>query len=199
MILSNASILRALDERRLTLDPEPAPRYPTPGANCPFQTSSVDLRLGDEISWMKAGLAVSMDLRDGKFTHLFERNSETVRITVAQPFMLSHGQYVLGRTKEVVGLPIRTDGPCLAARIEGRSSYARSGLLVHFTAPTIHAGFQGSITLEMINLGPYPIGLYPGAPICQLILEQVEGTPYANESQFHNQRKPGGSGAPGVS
>ena len=73
-----------------------------------------------------------------------------------------------------------------------RSSYARCGLLVHFTAPTIHAGYSGTITLELINFGPFPILLYPGAPICQLIVEQVSGTPFRNDSQFQGQSRAGG-------
>jgi dCTP deaminase len=80
----------------------------------------------------------------------------------------------------------------LAARVEGKSSLARCGLLVHFTAPTIHAGFEGTITLEMINLGAYPILLYPGMEISQLIVEQVVGTPRAAASQFQSQSTPVG-------
>ena len=100
---------------------------------------------------------------------------------------------VLGRTHEGVKLPIDADGECLAARIEGKSSYARCGLLVHFTAPTIHAGFDGTITLELYNMGPLSIALYPGTPICQLIVETVKGVPFRNDSQFHGQQAPGGN------
>lgn len=90
-------------------------------------------------------------------------------------------------------LPIVPGRPALAARVEGRSSFARCGLLVHFTAPTIHAGFRGRITLEIINLGPIPILLYPGTYICQLIVEEVVGIPLKKESQFQGQTRPGGS------
>jgi dCTP deaminase len=90
-------------------------------------------------------------------------------------------------------LPIGDGGPWLAARVEGRSSYARCGLLVHFTAPTIHAGIDGTITLELINLGSLDIMLYPGMPICQLILEKLDAKPFANESQFQGQTRPGGT------
>jgi len=65
---------------------------------------------------------------------------------------------------------------------------------VHFTAPTIHAGFTGTSTLELINLGPCSISLYPGTPICQLIVEEVAGVPFRNESQFQGQAAPGGRG-----
>ena len=82
--------------------------------------------------------------------------------------------------------------PSLAARIEGKSSRARCGLLVHFTAPTVHPGFFGTLTLEMINLGPSPIALVPGMPIAQLIVEEVKGIPVENPSQFQGQSAPEG-------
>jgi dCTP deaminase len=102
------------------------------------------------------------------------------------------GKLVLARTMERVELPIQPGAPCLAGRIEGKSSYARCGLLVHFTAPTIHAGYNGIITLELINLGTIPISLFPGMPICQLIVEKVDGVPFRNDSQFQGQTKVSG-------
>lgn len=118
--------------------------------------------------------------------------SETQQLTSDHPFVLRPNRLVLGRTLEKVSLPITADGQALAARVEGKSSYACCGLLIHFTAPTIHAGFMGTITLELINLGPCNISLYPGTPICQLILEEVRGVPFRNDSQFQNQARPGG-------
>jgi dCTP deaminase len=153
----------------------------------------VDLRLGDEVSWFNEGLAVSIDLRRGKFADLFGPNSSSRKITDDQPYALSPGKLVLANTLERVELPIVESGSCLAARVEGRSSLARCGVLVHFTAPTIHAGFDGRITLELINLGPIPILLYPRAFICQLIVEEVSGTPLRNDSQFQGQLRPGGA------
>jgi dCTP deaminase len=188
MILSNVKIHEALDARRLIIAPEPTPRRKESGsAACPYQTSSVDLTLGNEIAYFKEGLPISIDLRRGNFADLFGPNSESRTITVEQPYTLNPGKLVLGKTRERVELPIVPSQPCLAARVEGKSSYARCGLLVHFTAPTIHAGFQGTITLELLNLGAIPILLYPGAPICQLIIEQVDGVPFRNDSQFQGQ------------
>lgn len=194
MILSNVEIQRALDEGRLVLDPEPAPRLPTrDGPECPFQTSAVDLRLGDELLILKQSLPVAIDLTaPGKYANFAEAVEEKWTFPVDQPFTLEPGRFVLGKTLERVDLPINNGSPCLAARIEGRSSYARCGLLVHFTAPTIHAGFSGVITLEIMNLGPYRINLYKHKPICQLIIEEVEGSPFRNDSQFQGQVRPGG-------
>ena len=194
MILSNVEIHRALDEKRLILEPEPSPRIAGPEGSCPFQTSSVDLRLSPEIAHFKAGLPISIDLRAGSFGDLFSANSQQFVLTEQQPFALKPGRLVLGRTLERISLPLSSDGTVstLAARIEGKSSYARCGLLVHFTAPTIHAGFSGTITLALINLGPFDIMLYPNAPICQLILEEVRGVPIPSLSQFHGQSQAGG-------
>jgi dCTP deaminase len=100
---------------------------------------------------------------------------------------------VLGRTSEYVELPILPNFPtCLAARIEGKSSRARFGILIHFTAPTVHPGFKGTLTLEMINLGPASFMLKPGMPIAQLIVEEVKGCPIENPSQFQGQQNPAG-------
>ena len=194
MILSNVEIHRALDERRLVIDPEPLPRSPSSDkdSNCPYQTSAVDLRLGDEISYFTSDLALNINLTRGGFAKLFGPNSEQRKITREQPYLLQPHHLVLGKTLERVSLPIVPEGTCLAARIEGKSSYARCGLLVHFTAPTIHAGFAGTITLELINLGPCDIALIPGAPICQLIVEEVRGVPFKNNSQFQGQSNAGG-------
>lgn len=187
MILSNVSIHKALDSGWLILKPEPAPRFPKNGADCPYQTSSVDLRLADEIAYFKEDMAFTIDLTQGDYRRTFGLNSENLKITTEQPYPLLPQKMVIGQALEHVQLPLIDDAPCLAARIEGRSSYARCGLLVHFTAPTIHAGYDGPITLELINLGTIPIMLHPGTPICQLIVEQVDGKPFRNDSQFQAQ------------
>jgi dCTP deaminase len=193
MILSNVRIQEAMDKGWLKITPEPQPRRKAnQGDECPYQTSAVDLRLGNEVSWLKPGIPANVDLRHGGFAKLFGPNSATRLITEEQPFALEPKKFVLAKTLEWVELPINMSGPCLAARIEGRSSYARSGLLVHFTAPTIHAGFKGTITLEMINFGPLPILLYPAMAVAQLILELVDGVPFDNESQFQGQNRAGG-------
>jgi dCTP deaminase len=193
MILSNVEIQHAIDAGQLVLDPEPLPRRPGPdGATCPYQTSAVDLQLGDEISYLRDGLPLDINLGRGGFANLFGPNSIRQKLTVEQPFVLRPGRLVLGRTHQRVELPISNDGSCLAARVEGKSSYARCGLLVHLTAPTIHAGFKGSITLELYNMGSLGISLYPGTPICQLIVETVRGMPFRNDSQFQGQKAAGG-------
>lgn len=75
---------------------------------------------------------------------------------------------VIGKTRERIELPNH-----LAARIEGKSSLARLGLAVHLTAPTVQAGFQGPLYLEMFNAGPFTLELVAGMKIAQLIVEHL--------------------------
>ncbi len=122
------------------------------------------------------------------------RMGDPFTIDPDQGYRLAPGKFILGRTRERISLPLPEEdgGTCLAARVEGKSSLARLGLLVHFTAPTIHAGFEGAITLEMMNLGPVPILLTPGLSVCQLIVEEVLGTPMARPSRYQGQQNPAG-------
>jgi dCTP deaminase len=195
MLLSNVEIQKALDAHRLVISPEPSPRRPqVAGGHCPYDTQSVDLRLAAEISVpVDVGVA-GIDLaRPGDVAAFLQRNSTQQVLSPNQPFYLRPGQFVLGRTLEQISLPIPPTGKtCLAARIEGKSSRARFGLLVHFTAPTVHPGFDGTLTLEMANLGKWPILLLPGMAIAQLLVEEVKGLPYPNPSQFQGQSSPVG-------
>ena len=190
MILSNTELHRALDDGRLGIEPEPAPRTPNlQGGSCPFSTHSVDLRLGNEIVVPESGQFSYNLLRTGRIAELIQTHSRTHTISQQQPFHLTPNTFVLGKTLEHVSLPIQDEADrSLAARIEGKSSRARLALLVHFTAPTVHPGFSGTLTLEIINLGPADILLFPGMPIAQLIVEEVRGIPdFNNPSGFQGQ------------
>jgi dCTP deaminase len=89
-------------------------------------------------------------------------------------FIMEPNTFVLGWTEEQVFLPSHAR---LAARVEGKSSLARLGIGIHITAPTIHAGFNGKIQLEICNHGSLRVKLTTGMPVCQLIFEQTLGTP----------------------
>lgn len=185
-VLSNLAIASAIDARRLRIEPRP---MPGPGAvDSPYNSSSVDLRLAGDLRIPRRGLSLAFDLRSGDVRETLDAVCQTVSIG-ASGFLLEPGQLVLGHTIEKVVLPLEGG---LAARIEGRSSFARTGLLIHFTAPTIHAGFEGTITLEIMNLGPIAMMLTPGLRLCQLIVETVEGDVMAAPSQFHGQGTPSG-------
>jgi dCTP deaminase len=177
VILSNVEIQRALDEGRLVITPEPQPRRPVAGGYCPYDTHAVDLRLHHEITVPQPGT----------LSEIIAGHSRKCALTDDEPYPLKPHQFILGRTLERIELPVDKGTPHLAARIEGKSSRARCGLLVHFTAPTVHPGWAGPLTLEMINLGPMTIVLRPGMPIAQLIVEEVRGEIFPNPSEFHDQ------------
>ena len=189
MILSNIEIQKAIDEGRLLITPDPQPRSPE-YSDCPYDTTAVDLHLANALSVPRSG-AFNYDLSQGGIATFLARNSDHLVIP-STGYVLRPHLFVLGRTQERITLPIIA-GQTLAARIEGKSSFARCGLLVHFTAPTVHAGFDGTLTLEMINLGNAGITLYEGTAIAQLILESVVGDPEANPSQFQGQTTPAGT------
>ncbi len=194
MILSSAKLHEALDQGRLVISPQPSPRIPTVGSTyCPFDTHSVDLTLSPEISIPESG-SFSYDLMEPGLAAFISKNSKKHTIEPQAPFKLERNRFILGMTQETVELPILPDyETCLAARIEGKSSRARCGLLIHFTAPTVHPGWSGTLTLEIINLGASPVLLTVGMPIAQLIVEEVNGLPAApSPSEFQGQSTPEG-------
>jgi dCTP deaminase len=144
MILSNVELYKALDCGRIVLNPEPAPRLNDTGQESPFDTHSVDVRLSANLSIpQKGGYTFDLDGPGGglKFPELLSRLSDKYVIG-DNGFALQPNQFVLGKTVERLFSPIdhaanREAGVCFAARFEGKSSRARTGLLAHFTAPTI--------------------------------------------------------------
>lgn len=182
MILSNVEILSGLKAGLFTVDDLAGDDPSKP----PFNTSAVDLRLANEILVPAKG-PVAFDLRVPGIASFLAKNSDCHTITDKQPYTLKPNEFVLAKTIERVDFPMIPGEFCHSARVEGKSSLARCGLIVHFTAPTIHAGFNGTITLEMMNFGPMNFLLFPGMYICQLIIEQVKGIPANAPNQFKGQ------------
>jgi dCTP deaminase len=193
MILSDAGIKQAIHLRQLEISPEPKEDQ--------YTTSAVDLFLGnvfqgwDETPFKVPGSRVELNLAEQKFQataagFLRDLPLEQDGCFVLTPYAKSPLP-VLAMTREKVHLK---PGSKLAARVEGRSSFARLGLMVHLTAPTIHANFNAPITLEMINHGPFFLRLVPGKTrICQLIVERLESDPAADiRTDFQHQSKPSG-------
>jgi dCTP deaminase len=187
VILSNREILEALEAGDIEIDPFPH-RDPTA---TPFNTTAVDLQLGPTIT-MPRKLPVAQRLDQPYDSAYVATTSDQYTCSAAQPVSLEPNQFVLAQTIERVNLPIRPGRPIYAARVEGKSSRARLGMLIHFTAPTIHSGFNGKITLEMINLSQNSIQLVPGVYICQLIFERVSNEPAGAHNQFTGQQTPAG-------
>jgi dCTP deaminase len=188
MILSNVEIVRCLDESLFSIEGM-VERDPT---RAPYNTSAVDLGLGNEVVMLGEGMPAAIDLRSSSgIARFLQAHSRKVVITDDPPFTLTKGRFVLANTLERVEFPLSTS-LSYSARVEGKSSLDRCGILIHFTAPTIHAGFGGHITLEMINLSDMNFLLYPGMYICQLIVEEVKGRPQQAPNQFTGQTSPVG-------
>jgi len=170
VILTDREIQLALKKGQIVVTP-------SPDLEC-FTSTSLDLRLGDRLNIFKSAGDDSIEtVIDPTKNYNAERAIKQLTDEVViedSGYVLHPRVFVLGRTKKVVSLP---EEARIAARVEGRSSLARLGILIHFTAPTIHSGFNNSIRLEMINLGVIPIRLRKGMRICQLIFELTFGTP----------------------
>ena len=148
-MLSDGTIRRLVAEKRIVIDP---------WDESLVQPASVDLRLGDSFRVFHNHRTAAIDLREPP-TNL----TEEVRLAGGEPFVIHPGEFVLGRTQEYVEIP-----DDVVARIEGKSSLGRLGLIVHATAGFVDPGFKGSLTLEITNLTRVPIKLYPGLLIAQL-------------------------------
>jgi dCTP deaminase len=200
VILSNTAIITALREERLVIDPEPSLPDFASGVRGTYDNTSVDLTLASRLLIPREGLASVIDPRIGDITKTLTTLSEPHDMDLEQGFRLDPRRFVLGVTEQQIYLPLPPAIPeqyrnhgCLAARVEGKSSLARLGLIIHFTAPTIHAGFgKAPIALEIMNLGPAPITLSPGLRICQLIVETVEGEPADQPGKFQRQQTAAG-------
>ena len=178
MILSDRSIREAIAAGRIVVEPYDPDTV---------QPSSIDVRLD---RFFRVFLNHTMGVIDVKenleeLTQLVEMPDEDT------PFILHPGEFVLGSTLERVALP-----DDLVARIEGKSSLGRLGLLIHSTAGFIDCGFDGHITLELSNVANLPITLYPRMKIGQISFHRMDtpaDVPYGSGSlgsKYQGQRGP---------
>ncbi len=177
MVLSDRTIREELASGRIIIDPL--------GPDC-VQPSSVDLHLDN---LFRVFLNHTMEVIDVKADQ--EDLTELVKVPEDQYFVLHPGEFVLGSTSERVKLP-----DDLVARIEGKSSLGRLGLLIHSTAGFVDAGWDGHLTLELANVANLPIKLYPGMKIGQVSFFQMTtpaDNPYGAKavgSKYQGQRGP---------
>ena len=147
----------------------------------------------------------SIDVRLDRFFRLFDNHkyafidpaeqqdelTRLIEVDPTEPFILHPGEFVLGSTYEFVTLPVD-----VAARLEGKSSLGRLGLLTHSTAGFVDPGFKGHVTLELSNVATLPIKLWPGMKIGQLCFFKLTSPsehPYGSEkyaSRYQGQRGP---------
>src|SRR5205085_828482 len=148
-VLSDGTILRLVEDGRIRIEPwDPSL----------VQPASVDLRLGDSFRVFHNYRVSTIDLR-----YPPDNLTEEVVPPQDEAFVIHPGEFCLGRTLEWVELP-----DDVVARIEGKSSLGRLGLIVHATAGFCDPGWRGTLTLELNNLTRVPIKLYPGLLIAQL-------------------------------
>ncbi|ALE93263.1 deoxycytidine triphosphate deaminase [Arthrobacter alpinus] len=177
MLISDRDIRAEIDAKRIVLDPyDPSM----------VQPSSVDVRMDRFFRLFDNHRYAHIDPSEEQpdLTRLVE-------VAADEPFILHPGEFVLSSTYETVTLPDN-----LAARLEGKSSLGRLGLVTHSTAGFIDPGFSGHITLELSNVATLPIKLWPGMKIGQLCFFQLSspaenpyGTgPYLN--RYQGQRGP---------
>jgi dCTP deaminase len=174
-VLSDGTILELVEQGRIKIEPW------DPGM---VQPASVDLRLGDSFRVFHNHRASAIDLREPP-----AGLTEEVVVPEEESFVIHPGEFCLGRTLEWVELP-----DDIVARIEGKSSLGRLGLIVHATAGFCDPGWTGTLTLELNNLTRVPIKLYPGLPIAQLsfmTLDKPARRPYGSPelgSHYQGQR-----------
>ena len=177
MVLSDRTIRRLLDEGRIGIDPyEPALMQP----------SSLDVRVDRYFRVFRNSRYPFIDVKVQQ-----EDLTELVEVADDEAFILHPGEFVLGSTLERVTLP-----DDLVARLEGKSSLGRLGLLIHSTAGFIDPGWDGHVTLELSNVANLPITIYAGMKIGQLSFVQLTEPaerPYGSAgigSKYQGQRGP---------
>ena len=177
MLLSDRDIKAEIEAKRVGIDPYDETLV---------QPSSVDVRLDRHFLVFENHRYPHIDpsVEQEDLTRLVGPEGD-------EPFILHPGEFVLASTFEVITLP-----DDIAARLEGKSSLGRLGLLTHSTAGWIDPGFNGHVTLELSNVANLPIKLWPGMKIGQLCLFRLSSPsehPYGSSrhgSRYQGQRGP---------
>ena len=194
MILSNTKIKELIYEKKIFVGYDSD--QPIPVKELDFDTTSLNLHLADEFTiWKEFGQGTRISVDPGAEGFDFQKHgSDFTKIAHADRdgcYEVRRNEFLLCVSKELIKIPLQ-----YAARVEGRSSLGRVGLGVHVTAPTIHAGFEGRITLEIYNHSKIPVILRPNMKIAQLIFETVDGMPTIdNPRSFYGQINPIGEGS----
>lgn len=175
-VLSDGTIRKLIEDGRVRIDPWDPAR---------IQPASVDLRLGNSFRVFNNHKVTAIDLREPP-----ENLTEEVVVAEDEAFVIQPGEFCLARTLEWVEIP-----DDIVARIEGKSSLGRLGLIVHATAGFCDPGWKGTLTLELNNLTRIPIKLWPGLLIAQLsfmTLDAAAERPYGSDglgSHYQGQRE----------
>ncbi|HJN92187.1 MAG TPA: dCTP deaminase [Dehalococcoidia bacterium] len=183
MILSDRDIKRALASGRIHIDP-------ADGFEDRLGPDALDFRLGTSFLLFERSKQPYIDARRAETA---EGIARTVELGDGEPFIIHPQELVLATTLE--RLQLADD---IAARLEGRSSLGRLGIIVHSTASLFHAGWNGHATMELGNLGVMPVALYPGMRVCAFTFEELSSPaehPYGSSAgdKYSGQDKASGS------
>jgi len=180
MVLSDKDIKKALRSGRIKITPKP-------NLKLQLGSCSIDLRLGKKFRIFNHSEHPYIDPRKPKLAM-----DMTKEVTVAsqKSFILQPNDFVLATTIETFSLP-----DDLLARLEGRSSLGRLGIVVHSTASVFDPGWNGVVVMELGNLGRMPVALYPGMRVCALTFEELSTpaeVPYSKKkkAKYINQSAP---------
>jgi len=177
MVLSDRSIRAEIEAGRVVIDPYDETLV---------QPSSIDVRVDRRFRVFQNSRYPYIDVRQA-----MEDLTELVEVQGDEPFILHPGEFVLGQTLERVTLP-----DDLVARLEGKSSLGRLGLLIHSTAGFVDSGFSGNLTLELSNVANLPITIYHAMPIGQISFMRMDSPverPYGSGetgSKYQGQGEP---------
>jgi dCTP deaminase len=179
MVLSDVDFLAAYERGDIQISP-------TPDFDSQLGACSLDLRLGTEFRVFERARTPMIDPR-GQIN--WDDFTRIITIPDDEPFIMHPQELVLAATIEEITLPADMLG-----RLEGRSSLGRLGIIVHGTAPMFFPGFTGRCVMELGNIGPMPVALYPGMRICSMTFEKISSPssrPY--KGKYSGQQGPVGS------
>lgn len=184
-ILTDVDIRRAIADGKIKIEPF---------SDDMVQPGSLEMSLGNKFRIFRYDRLAKGALIDTKGMSEPEGLTELVELKDGEAFFLSPHELVLASTKEKLGLSAD-----LAGRIEGRSSFARIGVMVHITSGFIHPGSFGHQTLEISNMLNIPVKLYPGLRMCQIIFSTTTSpaqVPYGKKKdvKYYDQKGPDKSG-----
>ncbi|MGD8957616.1 MAG: dCTP deaminase [Chromatiaceae bacterium] len=184
MRLCDRDIIAALEDERIRIDPRPDDRV--------ISGVSVDLRLGHRFRVFSSHTIAYIDLsgsREQVDQAVEKVMGDEVYIGADETFVLHPGELALGITLEAITLP-----DDLVGWLDGRSSLARLGLMVHVTAHRIDPGWSGNIVLEFFNSGKLPLAMRPGMAIGAMSFETLTGPAQRPYTQRDDAKYRGQSG-----
>ena len=167
MVLSDRDILKNINEKKLIIKPFD---------NQSLQPSSYDLHLSSKFLIFENHTKEYIDVKSN------EKYTKLINVNKAGFFIIHPREFTLGATVEYVKIPAH-----LVARIEGKSSLGRLGLVIHATAGFVDPGFEGTLTLEISNFSNLPIKIYPKMKIAQLAFYQMKSLPTKLYGEYNNK------------